>query len=64
MMLDMEGKLVYLEVRLPGGEWARHPRHSLALHPAYAPGLLRDLKRVHKSQEFRLVEVKDEDIPF
>ena len=50
-------------------DWIRHPRHPLPLQKDYAKNLLRDMKRLHRSQEFRLVEepitgAPDDDIPF
>jgi hypothetical protein len=61
--------LMYLEYRAKDGcqgpsEWERHPRHNMAIHPVHAKLILSNLKRVNPSQEFRLIEMPEEEIPF
>jgi hypothetical protein len=61
--------LMYLEYRAVSGcqgppDWMRHPRHRLPIHPVHAKLIVRDLKKANPSQEFRLIEMRDEEIPF
>ena len=46
------------------GTWVRMTRFGYALHPAHGATVLSELKKIHKSRKFRLVELPDDDIPF
>jgi hypothetical protein len=61
--------LVFIEEWMPDlgaatGSWRRMTRFGVALHPAYGASLLKDLRKIHKSRKFRLVEQPNDDIPF
>lgn len=46
------------------GEWTRHRRLGLGMHPQYAKDQIKMLRKFHPGAKYRTVEVKDEDIPF
>ena len=62
--------LVYIEeytsdeTGLDEWSWNRMPRFGVALHPTHGASVLSELKRIHRSRKFRLVQQEDEDVPF
>jgi hypothetical protein len=43
-------------IEVKEGTWHRMARFGVPLHPTYARDVLKDLKRIHPSRKFRLVE--------